>query len=1031
MIKLFIRRPVFTTMLVMLLVVFGVTSYPSLGIDLYPDIDFPIVTVRITYTGASPEEMEGLITKPVEDAVSSVSGIKTLSSTSREGISETIIEFELGTNAKMAANDVREKVAGVRRRLPDEIDEPVVQRYDITAQSIMTYSLASETRERGEIRKIAENVVKDELQRIEGVAEVNVYGSGNREIHVYVDPVKLEAYNVPLQSLYEIINSSNYNTPGGRVKSNGNEITVRTLGKYKSVEDIGKIVVSLQQGRVIRLSDVATVVDGWAEERVHARTLGIPSVLVSIQKQSGTNTVNVSERVKKEIERLQQILPADVKVSIVRDSSVYIRDNVDDVNMSLIFGSLLAVLITYLFIRDWRATVIAGISIPTSIIATFFLMKVQGFTLNNMSLLALSLAVGILIDDAIVIVENIVRHIEEGSTPLEAAGNGTNEIALAVFAATLSLLAVFVPVGSMGEIIGQFFKQFGLTVAFAIAFSMFVAFTMVPTMSAYWLKPIDRTSVPTNRFARGVKVVLDKWQYWFEVMSKGYVDLLRWCLKRPKQILTISALTLLINLMLVPFIGFEFQPTYDSGEFSIALSAPAGTSIDKMKELVAPIEKEVLAIPELQSAFLMLGSGRMPPYKASMGIKLTPSTERRRTMTQITDELRTKVRNSTGLKIGIQISQMSGRGDARPLQVALRGPDLTVLTGYVQTLAEQMKQIPGTADVDYSSEQYEPEIIVRLDPVRAGEVGMEPTSAGKMIQLAFLGLDTKNQYTAGDKDYLIKVRMPEYLRRDINDVANMRISSKTGVFVRLGDVADVTLSSGPTQIDREDRQRQIIVYSNAVGVSVGDLVQKVQAMIPGLNMPLGYSQKFVGQAKMMAESFSEISKALGLAVILIYMVLAAQFESYIHPLTIMLSLPFAFIGALLGLLMGGHTINTMSLIGIILLMGLVTKTSILLVDHTIQLREEGVPIVEALIQSGSVRLRPILMTTLSTILGMLPLALGIGAGAELRQSMAVAVVGGLITSSLLTLVVVPLAYYMIDRFQVGMRNKKMTKIHAE
>ena len=1031
MIKLFIRRPVFTTMLVMLLVVFGVTSYPSLGIDLYPDIDFPIVTVRITYTGASPEEMEGLITKPVEDAVSSVSGIKTLSSTSREGISETIIEFELGTNAKMAANDVREKVAGVRRRLPDEIDEPVVQRYDITAQSIMTYSLASETRERGEIRKIAENVVKDELQRIEGVAEVNVYGSGNREIHVYVDPVKLEAYNVPLQSLYEIVNSSNYNTPGGRVKSNGNEITVRTLGKYKSVEDIGKIVVSLQQGRVIRLSDVATVVDGWAEERVHARTLGIPSVLVSIQKQSGTNTVNVSERVKKEIERLQQILPADVKVSIVRDSSVYIRDNVDDVNMSLIFGSLLAVLITYLFIRDWRATVIAGISIPTSIIATFFLMKVQGFTLNNMSLLALSLAVGILIDDAIVIVENIVRHIEEGSTPLEAAGNGTNEIALAVFAATLSLLAVFVPVGSMGEIIGQFFKQFGLTVAFAIAFSMFVAFTMVPTMSAYWLKPIDRTSVPTNRFARGVKVVLDKWQYWFEVMSKGYVDLLRWCLKRPKQILTISALTLLINLMLVPFIGFEFQPTYDSGEFSIALSAPAGTSIDKMKELVAPIEKEVLAIPELQSAFLMLGSGRMPPYKASMGIKLTPSTERRRTMTQITDELRTKVRNSTGLKIGIQISQMSGRGDARPLQVALRGPDLTVLTGYVQTLAEQMKQIPGTADVDYSSEQYEPEIIVRLDPVRAGEVGMEPTSAGKMIQLAFLGLDTKNQYTAGDKDYLIKVRMPEYLRRDINDVANMRISSKTGVFVRLGDVADVTLSSGPTQIDREDRQRQIIVYSNAVGVSVGDLVQKVQAMIPGLNMPLGYSHKFVGQAKMMAESFSEISKALGLAVILIYMVLAAQFESYIHPLTIMLSLPFAFIGALLGLLMGGHTINTMSLIGIILLMGLVTKTSILLVDHTIQLREEGVPIVEALIQSGSVRLRPILMTTLSTILGMLPLALGIGAGAELRQSMAVAVVGGLITSSLLTLVVVPLAYYMIDRFQVGMRNKKMTKIHAE
>ena len=1031
MIKLFIRRPVFTTMLVMLLVVFGVTAYPTLGIDLYPDVDFPIVTVRITYTGASPEEMEGLITKPVEDAVSSVSGIKTLSSTSREGISETAIEFELGTNAKLAANDVREKVAGVRRRLPDEIDEPVVQRFDISAQSIMTFSLASDTRERGEIRKIAEDVVKDELQRIDGVAEVNIYGAGNREIYVYVEPTKLEAYNVTFQAVYDTVNSHNYNTPGGRVKSNGNEMTIRTIGKYKSVEDMGKIVVSLQQGRVVRLADVAKIVDGWAEERVYARTSGTPSVLVSVQKQSGTNTVNVAERVKKEMERLQSILPADVKVSIVRDSSVYIRDNVDDVMSSLLFGGFLAILITFLFIRDWRATVIAGISIPTSIIATFFLMKAMGFTLNNMSLLALSLAVGILIDDAIVVVENIVRHIQEGSTPLEAAGNGTGEIALAVFAATLSLLAVFVPVGSMGEIIGQFFKQFGLTVAFAIAFSMFVAFSMVPTMSAYWLRPMDYKAIPTNRFARGVKAVLDWWENGFEVMSKAYVELLRWALNRPKKILALSFLTLVINLMLVPFIGFEFQPTYDSGEFSIGISAPAGTSIDRMKELVAPVEKEILAIPELESAYLILGSGRQPPYKASMGIKLTPSTERSRSMTKITDELRAKLRNYTALKLSVQIAQMSGRGDVRPLQIALRGPDLTTLTGYAQNLADQMKQIPGTADVDYSSEQYEPEVIVKLDPVRAGEVGMDPTTAGKVIQMAFLGLATSNQYTAGDKDYVIRVQMPENLRRDINDVSNMRISSKTGVFVRLGDVADVSLSSGPTQIDREDRQRQIIVYSNAVGVSVGDLVQKVTTLIPSLNMPLGYSHKFVGQAKMMADSFKVIGQAMIMAVILIYMVLAAQFESYIHPLTIMLSLPFALIGALLGLLIGGHTINTMSLIGIILLMGLVTKTSILLVDYTIQLREEGVPIVEALIRSGSVRLRPILMTTISTILGMLPLALGIGAGAELRASMAVAVVGGLITSSLLTMVVVPLAYFMIDRFQIGLRNKKMSKIHAE
>jgi HAE1 family hydrophobic/amphiphilic exporter-1 len=1032
MIKTFIRRPVFTTMLVMVLVVFGMTSYPTLGIDLYPDIDFPIVNVTITYTGASPEEMEGLVTKPVEDAVSSVSGIKTLSSVSREGISMTTIEFELGTNAKLAANDVREKVAGVRRRLPDQIDEPVVQRYDISAQSIMSFSLASNQRERGEIRKIAENVVKDELQRLEGVAEVNVYGAGNREIHVYVEPAKLEAYNVGFQTIFDLVNSYNYNTPGGRVKSNGNEMTIRTLGKYKTVDEIGRIVVSNQGGRVIRLSDVAKIEDGWAEERVFAQTMGTPSVLLWVQKQSGTNTVQVAEKVKARMKQMEKnLLPEDIKVSIVRDSSVYIRDNVDDVMSSLVLGGLLAVLITFLFIRDWRATVVAGISIPTSIVATFFLMKAMNFTLNNMSLLALSLAVGILIDDAIVVVENIVRHVEEGNTPLEAAGSGTNEIALAVFAATLSLLAVFVPVGSMGEIIGQFFKQFGLTVAFAIAFSLFVAFTMVPTMSAYWLKPIDKTAVPSSLIGKWIKAVLDRWQFWFESLSSMYVELLRWSLKRPKKILAVAFLTLLINLMLVPFIGYEFQPTYDSGEFSIGIAAPAGTSIDKMKELVAPVEKEIMAIPELDTAYLILGAGRQPPYKASMGIKLTPSSERKRSMTQITDELRTKLRKYTALKLSVQIAQMSGRGDVRPLQIALRGPDLPLLTGYAQTLAEAMKQIPGTADVDYSSEQYEPEIEIQFDPVRAGEVGLEPTSAGNVIQMAFLGLATKNQYTAGDKDYTIRVQMPEQSRRDINDVANMRISTKTGLFVRLGDVADVRLSSGPTQIDREDRQRQIIVYSNAVGVSVGDLVKKVEALVPGLNMPLGYSYKFVGQAKMMADSFAVIGQALMMAVILIYMVLAAQFESYIHPLTIMLSLPFAMVGALLGLLIGGHTINIMSLIGVILLMGLVTKTSILLVDYTIQLRDEGVPIVEALVKSGSVRLRPIMMTTLSTILGMLPLALGLGAGAELRASMAVAVIGGLITSSLLTLVVVPLAYYMIDRFQIGLKHKKMSHIHPE
>ncbi|MCX7780932.1 MAG: efflux RND transporter permease subunit, partial [Negativicutes bacterium] len=559
MIDVFIRRPVFTTMLVMLLVVFGLNSYPSLGIDLYPDVEFPIVNVTVTYTGASPEEMESLVTKPIEDAVSSVAGIKTLSSVTREGLSQVNIEFEFGTNPKLAANEVREKVAGVRRRLPDQIDEPVVQRYDITAQSIVYFSLSSETRSRGEIRKLAVDIVKDELQRLDGVAEVNVFGASEREIQLQIDPKKLEAYNVSYQQILDVTNAQNLNTPGGKVKEHGVELTVRTIGKYKTLDDIKQIVVANQQGRLIRIGDVVAVEDAWTEERVHARTNGKPSVLVAVQKQSGTNTVDVAERSKKAMDRIQlTVLPPDIKVETVRDSSIYIRDNVEDVMMSLVFGGLLAVLITFLFLQNTRATIIGAIAIPTSIIATFFLMKVMNFTLNNMSLMGLSLAVGILIDDAIVVIENIHRHMEEGKSPLEAAKTGTSEIALAVMATTFCILAVFVPVGNMGEIIGQFFKQFGLTIAFAVAFSLFVAFTLTPMLSAYWLKPDHMDASQLRGFTRWLQIMLDKWESGFLAVQSYYRDLLRWALERPKKLVAIAVLSLFLNFLLLPFLGTEF-----------------------------------------------------------------------------------------------------------------------------------------------------------------------------------------------------------------------------------------------------------------------------------------------------------------------------------------------------------------------------------------------------------------------------------------------------------------------------------------
>lgn len=1012
----FIKRPVFTTMLVMLLVVFGLGAYPSLGIDLNPDVDFPLVSVSVNYAGASPEEMESLVTKPIEDVVSSLSGIKNLTSVTREGVSQTTIEFEFGTDPKLAANEVREKVAAVRRRLPDQIDEPTIQRFDMGAAPVLYFSMLSNTRSPGEIRKLAVDVVKDELQRIDGVADVSITGATEREIQVQVDSKKLATYKISMQQILESVNSQNLNSPGGNIAEEGTQLTVRTMGKYKSVDDIKNLIVANQEGRLIKLKDVATVTDSFSEQRSLVRTNGVPSVMVAVQKQSGTNTVDVAERAKQAMEKVQNLLPPDIKVAVTRDSAVYIKNSVDDVMMSMVFGGFLAVIITFLFLQNTRATIIGAIAIPTSVIATFFLLKYMHFTLNNMSLMGLSLAVGILIDDAIVVIENIYRHMEAGKSALEAAREGTSEIALAVMATTLSILAVFVPVGSMGGIIGQYFKQFGLTVAFAVAFSLFVAFTLTPTLSAYWLKKPSHEKPILSGWRKRVQTILDHFENGFLVVQETYKSILVWALERPKKVVVIAVGSLLINGLLLPFIGSEFQPTYDSGEFSIMMTAPAGTSFEKMQGLVVPIEKEVVAIPELESAVLTVAPGGQA-NKGTIGIKLVGTDKRSRSMNKIMDELRMKVRNVGDLKIAVQNSQGMGRGDARPVQIALRGPDLEMLTHAAQELAGKIKQIPGTADVDISSEQSSPEVQVVLNSTRVSDVGLDAGVVANTVQSAFLGINTRNKYNAGDKDYNIKVQLEAGNRKSIDDVANLQIATKAGNFIRLGDIAEIKLSSGPTEIDRDMRQREVIVYSNVVGVSSGDVITKVKDRMPEMNLPLGYSYKFVGQAQTMQDSFKEIGKSLGLAVILIYMVLAAQFESFIHPLTIMLSLPFSLIGAILGLLISGQTMNIMSLIGVIMLMGLVTKNAILLVDYTNQLREEGKEITEALLEAGSVRLRPILMTTAAMIFGMMPIALGVGAGAELRQSMGVVLVGGLITSTILTLVVIPAVYLMIDKLK--------------
>ena len=1016
MIRTFIHRPVFTTMFVMLLVVFGIKAYPSLGVDLYPEVDYPLVSVTVTYEGAAPEEMETLITKPIENRVSQVSGIKTISSSIREGYSQTVLEFELGVDPKEKASEVREKVASVRGRLPDDIDEPVVQRVDLAAQSIVNFVLSSESRSRGEIRKLVEDVIKDELQRVEGVSEVNAYGASEREFKILINPQKLSAYNIPFQKVYDVINTANINTPGGSVEEKGTELVVRTLGKYKSVDDIKNVVVDNSNGRMVKVSDLAEVVDGWAEEISYARANKVPSVIISVQKQSGTNTVAVTDGVMAAMEKMKKNdLPRDIKVDLVNDQSKYIRENVGDVWSAILFGGFFALLITYLFLGNFRATIIGGLAIPTSIIATFVLMKQMNFTLNNMSLMGLSLAVGVLIDDAIVLIENVFRHLEKGKQPIVAAQDATEELFLAILATSLSLIAVFIPIGSMGETVGQFFKQFGLTVAFAVAFSTMIAYTLTPMLSAYWLKLPYAVGTEVNPRNKYVQIVLDKFENGFQITRQFYSELMEAAANYPKKIILISSMTLLFNLALVPFLGVELQPTYDSGQFSVSFKAPTGTNIEKTKELVEPLEAEIGDLKEVQIVSMRLGGTRTPPSQGTIDVKLVPKEERSRSMMEIMDELRMKFRNVEGLSVSVITGQGSGRGDKRPVQIGLRGSDMDILEGYAQNLADLIRQQPGATDVEISTSEAEPEILVHVDPMRASALGLNASSVGTMVKTAFQGKTTSNSFTFGDNDYDIRVQLAKKDRKNIDDVKNLVVSSSSGSYIRLADVAEVTLDSGPTRIDREDRQRQLVVYANTVGTTPGELINKIESdLIPQLNMELGYRYKMIGQADEMGKTFNEIAKALLIAVIMIYMVLAAQFESFVQPLIIMIALPFALTGAIVGLLVSGQTVNMMSLIGFTMLLGLVTKNAILLVDYANKARAKGTEIKEAVLEACSLRLRPILMTTLATILGMLPIALGIGAGAELRQSMGIVLIGGLFTSTILTLVVVPLVYILVE-----------------
>jgi hydrophobe/amphiphile efflux-1 (HAE1) family protein len=1014
-----IKRPVFTTMIVVALLVLGLFSFYKLNVDQYPNVDIPYVVVTTVLPGAGPSQIETNVTKIIEDAVNPVEGVDHITSYSQEGVSIVVIQFKLEIDGKTAAQDVREKVAAVRSLLPDDIKDPVIQRYDPASQPILTITVAGNRSEK-EITTITKDVIKPRLENIPGVGSVELVGGAEREIRTEADAEKLRAHGLSIDDIIQSVAAANVEVPGGNLIKGNRQLTVRTLGKFTNVKDFNNIVVQSPRGELVYLSDVASVYDSTKQQESLTRLNGKPAVGLSILKQSGSNTVEVANNVKKAMFQLQRDLPGDIQLTLAQDNSKFIKTSIDDVLFDLIYGAILAVIVIFFFLANARATLISALALPTSIIASFILMYALGFTLNVMSLLALSLAVGLLIDDAIVVIENIYRHMSEGETPLEAAKAASDEIGLAVMAVTLTLVAVFVPVAFMPGIVGRFFFQFGMTVTVAVLVSLFIAFSLTPMLSSRWLNPADEMlSKEGNIFQK----LLYNFNHMFELLSKKYKTALDWSLRHRKTVVFGSLAVFIFSFYLMKFLGSEFFPQQDQGQFIVTVEAAPGSSLDQTSKIANKIEKMVEKKKGVETILTTIGSGNDPVTKGNILVQLVPKGERDYSIFDYMDELRAKLKDIAGAKLSLSVPGGPGGGNQKPVTFSVRGPDLNVLQQIAMQVQHILKTTPGAVDVENSLENSKPEVEIRMDRDKASALGLNTAKVATTIRSMVDGY-VATKYQEGNDQYDVRVQVKKSDRTTMQDLANLTIKSnnktRTGqsLLIPLSDVAFLGQGSGPSQINRYDRQREIEVSANLSGKFLGEVLNTAQAKISNLKLPSGYSVQISGSGEQQAESFLNIFISLAMAIIFVYIVLASQFESFVYPFSIMLALPMSIIGAVLALLVFHSSLSVMSLIGIIMLMGLVTKNGILLVDYINISRERGHNRHDAILIAGPTRLRPILMTSFAIIFGMIPVAFSLGEGSEFRSPMGQAVIGGMITSTLLTLFVVPIVYTILDDFSL-------------
>jgi hydrophobic/amphiphilic exporter-1 (mainly G- bacteria), HAE1 family len=1011
-----IKRPVFATVMAAVLTVFGVWGYKQLSIDMFPEVELPICTVTAVYPGADPETIESRVVDKLEEAISAVSGIKTLRSTSMESVGLVFVQFELERKADQAVQDVRDKVSAALKNLPADLEPPLVERLDIGAAPVMAIALAGDMPKR-ELTAIAKDYVKQRFQAINGVGTIDIVGGQEREFHVWIDPQRLDSFGLAPGDVAQAMASQNVEIPGGRLDSAALEMSIKTRGQVHSAEELGNIIITAAGGAPVRIRDVARVEDGEQERRSYATFSGKSSVTMVVRKQSGSNTVNVAHKVKAALEKLKVQFPA-VEMKIASDNSVFTERSIDDVKFDLLFGALLAILIIMFFLHDWRATLISATALPVSVISTFAFIQAMGYTLNMMTMLALSLSIGILIDDAIVVIENIHRHLEMGKSPMKAAAEGTAEIGLAVMATTASILAVFVPVATMKGIIGRFFVQFGLTVAFAVSVSLFVAFTLTPMLSSRFLRAHSGKG-PIGKVIEG----------FLDAIERTYSKLLSAAL-RHRVLTALSAVAVFVaSIFLATIVPKEFMSVEDRGQFMVKLEMPSGSSLGATETMAESVATKLRTVPGVEDTLLTIGGSALAEInRAEIQVNLVEKKKRSFSQAQMIDYARTQIPGWLGradVNYAVEAFNMTGASGGAfrnsMVQFNVRGKNYAEISKatdeIIKSLGEQEVAVKGKkqkayVDLDVSYRGGKPELAINIDRDRAADLGV-PMAVIAMTMRSLMANDKVSEITADGQRYDVRMKLDESFRQKAQDLMALKVRSTTGQLVNLSNVVSIRDEAGPGKIERQNRQRQITVYANLSGIALGEATQQVDALAKKI-VPSTMATDWAGQADMMKESMGYLLSALLLAIIIVYLVLAAQFESFLHPFTIMLSLPLSMVGALGALALTHSMINIMTMIGIILLMGLVTKNAILLVDYANTLRRQGMPRRDALLKAGAVRLRPILMTTGAMIFGMLPIALGVSEGGELRAPMAIAVIGGLITSTLLTLVVVPVAYTILD-----------------